>query len=154
MSNRRKLSKNKLNLLVDTSFLLPALGVNVEEAALKPVKRFYVIRVHYLEVSILEAFWGIIKIVPVDKIDRVRTGIEAIRETYRRIDPPPEAYVDAYKLYHDGHKDYIDNLIYSTSKRMKILLLTMDEELISFLSKKSYPINNILTPDRIEEFVT
>lgn len=153
MGNRRRHSRSKPDLLVDTSFILPALGVSVEKEAFEAVKHFYRARIHYLEASILEAFWKIIKIVPASKLERVRAGIEAIKETYRQIDPPPEAYIDAYNLYHDGHKDYIDNLIYSTSQRTETPLLTIDEELISFLNEKKYPTNKILAPNKIEDFV-
>jgi len=136
---------------VDTTFILPALGINVEKEALETIKHFYGIHINYLEVSILEALWKIIKIIPKNKLERVQEGINAIKETYKQINPPPEAYIDAYKMYHDGHKDYIDNLIYSTSRRTETPLLTIDKDLINFLDKKNYPTNNILTPNKIKQ---
>lgn len=151
MNNKKRYPKTKTNLIVDTTFILPALGINVEKEALETIKHFYGIHINYLEVSILEALWKIIKIVPKNKLERVQEGIHAIKETYKQINPPPEAYIDAYKMYHDGHKDYIDNLIYSTSRRTETPLLTIDKDLINFLDKKNYPTNNILTPNKIKQ---
>ncbi|RLI42302.1 hypothetical protein DRO64_06485 [Candidatus Bathyarchaeota archaeon] len=107
--------------------------------------------IYYLEVSILEAMWKIIKVVPADKIDRVRKGIEAIMETYKQANPNPQAYMDACKLYREGHGDYIDNLLYATSRKLHLLLLTADREFIDFLKEKGHPIHNIATLDKIKQ---
>lgn len=151
MSSKKGTSKSKLRLLVDTSFLLPAMGIEIEKEAMEAIKYFHTAEIHYLEVSILEAMWKIIKVVPADKLDRVREGIEAIMETYKQVNPHPQAYIDAYKLYHEGHRDYIDNLIYATSQKLHLHLLTADREFIDFLKEKRHPISNIMTPDKIKQ---
>jgi len=84
------------------------------------------------------------------KLDRVKEGIEAIMETYKQVTPQPEAYIDAYKLYLEGHGDYIDNLIYATSQRLHLPLLTVDREFINFLKEKGYSIRNIVIHDEIK----
>ena len=150
MSSKGSTSKSKLRLLVDTSFLLPAMGIEIDKEVMEAIKYFRTAEIHYLEVSILEAMWKIVKVVPVDKLDRVGEGIESIMETYKRIDPPPQAYIDACKLYHEGYRDYIDNLIYATSQKLHLLLLTADREFIDFLKEKGHSIRNIVTPDKIK----
>ena len=151
MSSKESTSKSKLRLLVDTSFLLPAMGIETEKEVMEAIKYFRMAEIHYLEVSILEAMWNIIKVVPADKLDRVREGIESIMETYKQVNPHPQAYIDAYKLYHEGHRDYIDNLIYATSQKLHLPLLTADREFIDFLKEKGHSIRNIVTPDKIKQ---
>ncbi len=146
MNSKRNTLKNKLNVLVDTSFLLPALGLAVEEEVLRAVKQFHKHKIHYLEVSLLEVLWKIAKIMQLNKLDRVKNGIEAIRETYILVHPPSDSFVYAIKLYHDGHKDYIDNLLYSTSLSLRLAFLTNDLELIGFLKGRRLTTENILIP--------
>ena len=151
MSGKKGTSKSKLRFLVDTSFLLPAMGIETEKEVMEAIKYFHMAEIYYLEVSILEAMWKIIKVVPASKLDRVREGIEAIMETYKQVDPHPQAYIDAYRLYHEGHRDYIDNLIYATSQKLHIPLLTADREFIDFLKENGHSIRNVVTPDKIKQ---
>jgi len=150
LNSKESTSKSKIRLLVDTSFLLPAMGIETEKEVMEAIKHFHIAEIHYLEVSILEAMWKIIKVIPADKLDRVKEGIEAIMETYKRVTPQPEAYIDAYKLYLEGHRDYIDNLIYATSQRLHLPLLTVDREFINFLKEKGYSTRNIVTPNKVK----
>ena len=150
MSGRESTSRDKPGLLVDTSFLLPAMGIEAEKEVMEAIKYFRMAEVHYLEAGVLEAMWKVIKVVPTDKIDRVKEGIESIMETYKRAVPRPKAYIDAYKLYYEGHRDYIDNLLYATSQKLNLLLLTADKEFIDFLKEKGYPIDNIAMPEEIK----
>jgi len=150
LSGKKGTSKSKLRFLVDTSFLLPAMGIETEKEVMEAIKYFHMAEIYYLEESILEAMWKIIKVVPASKLDRVREGIEAIMETYKQVDPHPQAYIDAYRLYHEGHRDYIDNLIYATSQKLHLPLLTADREFIDFLKEKGHSIRNIVTPDKIK----
>jgi hypothetical protein len=52
-------------------------------------------------------------------MDRVALGLEAIKRTYKVVDPPPEAYVEAAKIYQGGHRDYIDALHYTVARALK-----------------------------------
>ncbi|WFO74962.1 PIN domain-containing protein [Desulfurococcaceae archaeon MEX13E-LK6-19] len=141
----------QVKVLVDTSFLLPALGIDVEEEVYTAIKYFYLMEVYYLEESILEAMWSILKHVKEEDLDNVLEGLKAIRMTYKQAIPPPEAYMDACRLYWEGHNDYIDNLLYATSRRLGLKLLTIDKEFINFLRKKSKPIENIVTPSNLKD---
>lgn len=153
MRDKKSTWKAKLKVLVDTSFLLPAMGIDVEQEILDAIKYFRRIEVYYLEVCVLEAMWIVLKVVSSNNLDVVKEGIKAIRDTYKQLIPPPEAYIKAYEVYHKGHRDYIDNLIYATSLEKKIALLTIDYEFINFLKKNSYLINNIITPKDLKRIL-
>ena len=146
MRDKKSIWKAKPKVLVDTSFLLSAIGISVEKEILDTIKYFRLVEVYYLEVCILEAMWIVLKVVSPNNLDVVREGMEAIRDTYKQLVPPPEAYIKAYEIYRKGHKDYIDDLIYTTSLEEKIALLTTDYEFINFLKENNYPVDNIITP--------
>jgi len=137
-------------VLVDTTFLLPALGVEVEEEAMKVTPFFRRFEVHYLEVELMEAMWNVLKLIPLEKLDRVRLGLEAVRETYRLLTPPARAYRDAIEVYRRGHRDYIDALHYATARIEKIPFLTIDYNLTDFLREHGYELEGVvLTPKTV-----
>lgn len=135
--SRRGLSRRP-RVLIDTTFLLPALGVEVEEEAMKAISLFRRLEVYYLEVGVLEAMWKILKVVSPEHLDVIRVGLDSMRNTYNRLDVPVEAYVEAYRIYYEGHRDYIDALHYSTAKISGIPWLTIDDEFIEFLRQRNY----------------
>ena len=144
----------KPSILIDTTFLMPALGVGVEKDAEEIIPYFRKINVYYLEIGLLEAMWKIIKIAPQDKLDRVKIGIEAIRNTYNLMKPSPRSYIEALMIYRKGHRDYIDALHYTTAKDANIPLLTIDQEFIEFLKKHGYDIEKtILKPEYLKRIV-
>jgi len=146
LRSRKATLKGKPRTIVDTSFLLPAVGIETDPEVYDAIKLFHRYEVMYLEVSILEIMWKILKVVSPREIERIIDGLKAIFETYTSISPPAEAYADAYHLYHEGHGDFIDNLIYSTSRRVNANLLTLDLKFVRFLREKGYPTENVLTP--------
>ena len=149
-----KSRKSTLRILIDTTFLLPALGVGVEEEAEDIIPFFRRVKVYYLEVGLLEAIWKILKIADSGALKRVKMGIEAIRKTYNLITPPAEAYIEAIKIYEMGHRDYIDALYYSTAKSASLKLLTIDRKFIEFLADKEYNIKNIITPRELKQMLS
>lgn len=81
MSSRGGISgTGRPRLLIDTTFLLPALGVKVEDEAMEVIPLFRRFEVYYLEAGLLEALWKVLKLIPVDKLSRVRTGIRLYAE--------------------------------------------------------------------------
>ncbi|MEM3948947.1 MAG: PIN domain-containing protein, partial [Zestosphaera sp.] len=95
-------------------------------------------------VGILEAMWKALKAIPPEHLDIVKVGLDSIRNTYNMLDVPVEAYVEAYRIYNEGHKDYIDTLYYSTARTTDIPWLTIDEEFIEFLKQHNYKIKGIV----------
>lgn len=145
LSSRR--STSALNrVLVDTSFLLPAVGLDVEEEVYDAIKYFHKITVCYIEASILEIMWKVIKLIRRDEVDTVKIGIEAIRNTYTLITPGATALLEAYSLYREAHKDLIDNLLYAVSREYRIPLLTIDKKFMQTLKSNGRDISNIITP--------
>ena len=144
----------RFRLLIDTSFLLPALGIEIEEYGMKVIPLFRMVEVYYLEVALLEAMWKVLRIVRREKLERVRIGIRAIRETYHVVEPPPDAYIEAVEIYDRGHRDYIDALHYATAKALGIALLTLDFKLIEFLKANGYPVKGVVvTPRELMEML-
>ena len=130
----------------------PALGINVEEHALKAIQLFRLFEIHYLEVGLLEALWKILKLVPLDKLSRVEIGIRAVRRTYHLLTPSPHAYVKAVEIYHRGHRDYIDALYYAAAATENIPLLTIDESFIKFLDEHGYIVKGLIyTPSDLQQ---
>ena len=153
MRSRRSTLK-KPRVLVDTSFLLPALGVEVEDEVLEAIKLFRKIDVLYLELGLVEALWKVIRVVPSSKLDRVRVGVEAIRNSYRIVEPPVNAYIEAIEIYRRGHRDFVDALHYATARNLGIPWLTIDRSFIEFLSRNSYPIEGVvLTPNELKKLL-
>lgn len=74
--------EERLRVIVDTSFLLPALGVDVGERVASAIELFKQVEVFYLEVSLLEAMWKLLRVALEKVLDRVEEGLKAIRETY------------------------------------------------------------------------
>jgi predicted nucleic acid-binding protein len=134
----------KTKILVDTSFLLPALGIDVEEEVYKAIRHFRRFDVYYTELEILEAIWKILRIFDRTKLYRILLGLESIKRTYKILEIPSKAYLEAIEIYDRGHKDYIDALLYTTAKHSNIPLLTIDFTFIDFLKENSYQIENII----------
>ena len=53
------MERAKCRVLIDTSFLLPALGVEVEKSVMSVMPLFGRLRVYYLEAGLLEALWKV-----------------------------------------------------------------------------------------------
>jgi len=149
LKNRGSILKRRPKILIDTSFILPALGFDVEDVIYKAIEYFNKIRIYYIEESILEAMWKIIKVIERKDYKRIEMGLHAIRESYNLVTPSPEAYVMASKIFNEGHKDYIDNLLYATSIKHSLKFLTTDDRFIDFLEKHGYYIKNIVYPENI-----
>ena len=142
----------KPKILVDTSFLLPALGVEVEDEAMSVIPLFRRLEVYYLEAGLLEAMWKMLRLIPPSKYNRLKLGLEAIRETYHLLTPPAKAYIEAIEIYRKGHRDYIDALHYATAKAERISFLTIDYRFLEFLESCGYEVEGIVvTPRGLKE---
>ena len=127
------MKKRKPNILIDTLlFLLPTLGIGVSKEIEEAIKIFRKFNVFYLEAGILEAMWITLRVVPNSKINRVKLGLEAIRNSYIQLEPPIQTYIDATEIYHKGHRDYIDALHYAAAGKTQTPFLTVDKTFIEF----------------------
>ncbi len=111
------------------------------------------LRVYYLEAGLLEALWKVLKIAPENKLSLIETGIRAVRETYQLLTPPPKAFVEAIRLYRDGHRDYIDDLYYATALFTETPFLTIDYSFMEFLRGHEYPVEGVvITPEKLQDY--
>ena len=151
MRNRRGISGTrggKPRVLVDTTFLLPALGIEVEEEAMRAIELFRMLDVYYLEAGLLEALWKTLKLVPLERLGRVELGVRAIRRTYRVLLPGARAFTLASEIYHRGHRDYIDALHYAAARTEGLPLLTIDRSFIAFLEASGYRVEGVVYTPR------
>ncbi len=67
---------------------------------------------------------------------------------YKLVDEGYEVFENAFKLYMLGHRDLIDNILYSISIALDIKLLTVDRELIKFITDNKLE-NTVVTPRQL-----
>jgi PIN domain nuclease of toxin-antitoxin system len=149
-----------LRVLLDTSFLLPAFGVDAGEEVLNCLElvaaRRERVRAYYSPFSLLEAVMVLLR-----EARRGRLGLEEAagmaREGAAKViyglesaDTPPEAYSLAVRLYSLGHRDLFDNLLYATAATNGLSLLTLDGELLGFLREAGLP-QVAIKPSELEE---
>jgi len=137
-----------MRILIDTSFLLPSLGVEVAGAAgtLEKLKKneFY-----YSNFSVLECLWVLASLerkkVTIE-METVETGLKSIERSYNRVVEDAEVFLNALKLRRAGHTDFIDCLLYAISLREGLKFLSFDTELKEFVQKRGFD-DPILVPD-------
>ncbi len=151
MSRKNSIRSNR-KLLLDTSFLLPVLGFETLDEIMKIFHKLKSYEIHYNEISILEALWKIVKEIKgeEEEISRIMDGIKAIRETIKHTPIDDKAVSNAILMYQLGHRDMIDNLLYSIALSRKLTLLTVDKKLIEFVKEHNLPKNNIITPKELD----
>ncbi len=131
------------DVLLDTSFILPTLGVDVEEVGANDLETMRDVskRTTFCcsHVSFVEILGLLGKSRKVDD-SAVRAGIKSLLESgaYRWVSPSCNAIQLAFELRSRGHKDNIDNMLYSVALDSGMLFLSLDEELKSFLKKNRY----------------
>jgi PIN domain nuclease of toxin-antitoxin system len=132
------------DVLLDTSFILPTLGVDIEEISskeleiMKDLSRKTNFCCSYT--SFVEIF-GLLgrRFRSVDN-SAVATGIKSLIESgiYRWVNPSSRALQLAFELRRMGHKDNIDNMLYSIAVDSQMLFLSLDQQLKRFLQKHGY----------------
>jgi len=149
-----KNNEDTLKVLLDTSFILPTLGVDTGVEVRETLKKLNEIKVeiYYSSFSILESIWVIIRLMRESRfnIERFRLGLRSLIEShrYKCVVEDSEVFIQALNLYTLGHKDLIDNILYVDSLHFNLKLLTLDEELIRFVQDNKLK-NTILTPNQI-----
>ena len=119
-----------MKILIDTSFILPPLGIDVGESVLNIIKEFDKHEIYFTELSLVEAMWVIRRLLKEGtKVDFkiVKTGLKSVIKTYRLLRIPISAYINA--VNDRRHNDLIDMIIYYTAKAYNLKLLTVDKKL-------------------------
>jgi len=133
-----------MEILLDTSFLLPTLGIATDAPVARALAEATARRhkLHYSRLSLLESSWVFSRVAQGrsdsgfnrDAFDRgIRSVVHSGR--YSEVVEPPEAYSGALKLMSLGHRDLIDCLLYLDSVNYGLRLLTLDIQLKHFLAR-------------------
>jgi len=143
-----------LRVLLDTSFLLPSLGIDAGEEVSKGLKRLDEIEaeIYYSRFSILESLWVAARLAKgvAFSMETFSLGIRSIMESgrYRRVEEDSETFSDALKLYMLGHRDMVDNILYANSNLLGLRLLTLDDELRGFIRSKKLN-DTLISPEDV-----
>jgi predicted nucleic acid-binding protein len=119
-----------MRILLDTSFLLPSIGVKVAGAA-EVLEKLKKSELYYSNLSVLECLWVIVSLerrkVAIE-METIKVGLKSIERSYRRVVEDAEIFFDALKLRRAGHTDFIDCLLYAISLREGLTFLSFDTE--------------------------
>ena len=151
--NRRGYRSSCRKLLLDTSFLLPIMGFETSNAVMRAFEKLSLYTLYYSDLSLLEASWKVVKVVKgsEEEVARIAEGIRAIRKTMNHVSIDEDSFKLAVKMYKLGHRDMVDNLLYSMAVTRELKLLTVDMELLEFVEEHSLPRKHIITPSEIEQ---
>ena len=141
----------KIRILLDTTYILPIIGIDVEDiekviVLLKKLRDKGVAEFYYTQFNILEII-GKLGRIDFDK-DRVELGLISIKEEFIEVKPSLKAWLKALELRRKGFRDIIDLLLYTTSLTNNILFLTRDVELIKFLEDIGEDTSTILPEEK------
>jgi len=143
-----------LKVLLDTTFILPSLGIDVGEEVSKGLQKLAHIEasIYCSQFSVLEALWVAAKLSVSGNFDAesFRLGLRSVLESgkYMKVEEDSEIFNEALRLYTLGHKDMIDNILYTSSTRLNLKLLTLDTELKEFINNKGLK-GTLIFPNQI-----
>ena len=140
----------RLRILLDTTYLLPIVGIQVrgiDDAlrALSRVKRKFRAEFYYTQYNIIEIL-GKLSRLNYDE-DVVVQGLRIINDEFVMTEPTVDGYIKALRLKRKGFNDLIDLLLYTTAVTRNLRFLTRDRYLVQFLMHEGEPIDNILLED-------
>ena len=126
-----------MKVLLDTSLLLPTLGIAVKGAN-KLLKKLYDYELYYSEASILECLWVAISLKKKEEFryDIYESGMQSIFEGYKKAEIKPDITLKALELYELGHRDLIDCILYSTALYYNMKFASLDRELKGFIRER------------------
>lgn len=149
-----KSKQDRLKVLLDTSFILPTLGVDVGAEVSMSLKKLVDIKaeLYYSRFNILESLWVVAGLTrsPTFNMERFGDGLRSIMESgrYGKVEEDSETFREALRLHMLGHKDMIDNVLYATSSSLNLKLLTLDTELREFIHNEGLK-DTLIAPDQI-----
>lgn len=128
-----------LKVLLDTSFLLPSLGIEVGQEVAKGLGGLAEeeAEIYYSRFSLLESLWVVARLLRNGAFDgdRFSLGLRSVigGGRYRLLEEGAHAYSEGLRLYRLGHRDMIDNILYASSVSHGLRFLTLDKELEEFI---------------------
>ncbi len=148
-------------VLIDSTFLLPTLGVKVaqisesdlnELAKLRSKTNFFCIFQSLVEVlGKVGRAWTSDE----NPLETVEEGLRSLLESgvYTWISPSIRALLDALQIRRKGHKDMIDNMLYSTASDLGMLFLSLDIDFTEFLRENQYSTDAIVDIKKLRSLV-
>jgi predicted transcriptional regulator len=152
-----------IKVLVDSTFLLPSLGIKVaqisdsdlrELAKLQDRTRFFCIHQSLVELlGKVGKEWASTS--DEKALETIEEGLRSLLESgvYTWISPSAGALVEAVKLRKKGHKDMIDNILYSTATHLGMSFLSLNRELIKFLEEHQYSTKAIVDIKKLRSLI-
>jgi hypothetical protein len=150
-------------VLVDSTFLLPTLGVEVSQISQSDLKELAKLRSKTKFFCIYQSL-----VEAIGKVGReyastskegvpeiVEEGLRSLLESdlYTWTSPSTEALMAAVEMRRKGHKDMIDNMLYSTASNLGMLLLSIDVNLVKFLGENHYSTDEIVNVKKLRSLV-
>lgn len=136
----------------------PVLGYETSRRVMEALPLLAGYELHYSGLSILEALWKISKRLAAldpgerrDAMERIREGLDAITTGMNHATVTAAAAEKALEVYLLGHRDMVDNLLYTTAAEHNLTLLTIDNELVDFTDANGLPADHIITPEELKK---
>ena len=149
-----KSKENTLKILLDTSFILPTLGIDTGKNVIKTLEKIDNINaeIYFSMFSVLEGIWIAIRFIKKSKFNEqsFRNGLKAIMRygRYIKILENEDIIYGALDLCRMKHKDIIDNILYMDSVYFDLRLLTLDNELRNFIRSNKLK-DTLIFPDEL-----
>ncbi len=153
-----------VDVLLDSTYILPSFGVEVEGFSVNHIAELREagvggrVRFHCLSVIWIEVLGKVCREkerLGMDVDEVIELAVKSLLESgfYKWITPTADDVKLAFKLRSLGHKDNIDNLLYAASVNSNMILLTMDEKLKKFLIQKNFKVDNLANHEDLLEMV-
>ena len=123
-----------MKVLLNTSLLLPTLGIEVESAG-RVLEKLKDYELYYSDLNILECLWVVSSLKKRGEFNQeiFEAGIRSIFEGYIKTKITSEITLKAIELYEMGHRDIIDCMLYSIALHNDMKFASLDEELKKFI---------------------
>lgn len=150
-----------LEILLDTSFVLPSFGVEVDRDvfdALRILSRNRTkVKVYYSSYNLLEVLLVLLREVRrgnlafYDAIEMIEEGVFIIINGLERLEENPSAFSKALKMYSMGHHDLFDNILYSLALENGVYFLTVDKKLKTFVKEQGLQDTTIMPQELVKK---
>jgi len=148
------------DILLDTSFLLPTLGLDVKEVSKSDLEA---IRAASKRAQLHCSFLSFVEILGLVGKESRKADAKAVRDgmgsllnsgLYKWTNPSAEALRLALELRKKGHKDNIDNILYATAADSGMLFLSLDRDLRKFLDRNGYDVSLIVEAKELKSRIS
>jgi predicted nucleic acid-binding protein len=144
--------RSQNRVLLDSTFLLPTLGVKVTQISETDLRDLAKIRskvtFYCLHQSLVEILGKVTRSWTDEKgtAQAVEEGLRSLLESgvYTWVNPSVRALTVAIQMKRKGHSDMIDNMLYATATDLGMFFLTLDKELADFLAGNQYSTESIV----------